>query len=103
MRRDAKLASPLILDFVLITQLMQRIEVLSLSTPSIAKSSALENLLRALVGLYAEISRLLECKIRQIAWSVIWTRAASREKTADFSETDLENMVFEAATAAVRT
>ena len=57
----------------------------------------------ALVRLPAVTSMLLECKIRQIAWSVIWTRAALREKTADFSETDLENMVFEAATAAVRT
>ena len=41
-RRDAQLASPLILDLAVITKLMQRIEALPLSTPSIAKSGALK-------------------------------------------------------------
>ena len=41
-RCDAQLASPLILDLAITTELMQRVEVLPLSTPSIDKSSTLK-------------------------------------------------------------
>jgi len=94
---DSLLASPLILDLAIITELMQRIEVSTdggetfeptrhvlsilsylLKAPVVPKGTpvvnalnrqkqCIENLLRALVGLPAENNMLLECKLRQTA------------------------------------
>merc|ERR1712136_612471 len=82
---DSLLASPLILDLAIITELMQRIEVstdggetfeptrhvVPKGTPVVnalnRQKQCIENLLRALIGLPAENNMLLECKLRQTA------------------------------------
>ena len=66
MRRDAQLASPLILDLAVITKLMQRIEALPVVNALNRQKRCIENLFRALVRLLVEISMLLQCKLRDM-------------------------------------
>ena len=64
---DQQLASPLILDLVTITELMQRIVVLPWSTPSIVKSGVLKICCVPLMGfLWRSACCLSAISVRQL-------------------------------------